>query len=570
MPTKCFLAFFLQLFLCTLSAVADGLPDHPDWVLESNVHLEYLGIDVNSAGDVNGDGFDDVLVGAPYVNLAGDEPQGEAYLIFGSSQGLSIQPDWSAPGETNTSTFGTQVDSAGDVNGDGYDDIVIGDPGFRPAEHGMYEQEFGKLYLYYGASSGPLTEPDWTFEGYRSLLRLGTALSKAADVNGDGFDDLLVGVPEDNEAWLFFGSPTGFGSVPDWVYTNVGQNAGSFGQTISAAGDVNGDGFGDVVIGAPYRLEGLRHLGRVYGFYGSADGLADAPDWESGMPAPSLHEHFGTSLAGAVDVDGDGYDEVVVGTGYCYMKGSCYGRVFVFGGSAEGLSDEPIWSFVYPEPFQHWYIRVSKAGDVNGDGYRDVLLGAVSVIMGISDNGRADVFYGSPNGLSQQPDWTSFGPGGPASFGSAPACAGDVNGDRIDDIVIGEPYRYEDSVLSRAYAYYGRGNGCTIDGIKVAEGEINPENPCLMCTVNTSPTTWSFNDNSVCDDGLYCNGMDFCLAGQCAVHEGNPCPGLCDESIDQCILGNDDDDDNNDDDDPPLGNQENESDNSKDRCGCGF
>lgn len=549
-------SFFLMLFLLyAFSASADGLLPFPDWVLKSNEHIENLGSGVDSAGDVNGDGFDDVVIGSPGVNRLGDDWQGEVYVFFGSPEGLSTQPDWTARGEDWVSEFGAQVSSAGDVNGDGYDDILICDPHFRPPDHGMWEQEFGKLYLYLGSASGPSSSPDWTIEGYRSLLRLGNAVSDAGDVNGDGFYDLLVGVPEDNEAWLFYGSPSGLGDQADWVYTTFGEYD-TFGKEVSTAGDINGDGFSDVIISNTSYSDNIFHHGRVYGFYGSVDGLGDTPDWEIGMPANALYETLGTSLAEAGDVNDDGYSDVIIGTGVCVAKGQCHGRVLLYYGFEAGLETTPSWSRNYPLQT----VSVSKAGDVNSDGIGDVLIGS-NVITMSSYTGKCDAFYGSSAGLSETPDWTAYGENTQSLFGYTLAFAGDVNADTFDDVIISDlNFRPASDLESRVYAYYGHEPGCIIGETYYHDGEVDPNSPCRICASNISATTWSPNDDAVCDDGLFCNGVDSCLDGLCTVHAGDPCPEFCDESADQCAS----DDDN---DDQPGENEDDETDDNDNGCG---
>jgi hypothetical protein len=185
------------------------------WTAESYQSTAQFGYSVSSAGDVNGDGFGDVVVGAyTYENKS---TRVKAFLYLGSLTGLDATEAWTAESEESNSAFGTAVSSAGDVNGDGYDDVVVGDP-----TAGTHLD--GKAYLYLGSATGPETTAAWTAESSVLGSHFGTSVSTAGDVNGDGYGDVLVGASDysgtetsEGAAYLYLGSASGLETTAAWV-----------------------------------------------------------------------------------------------------------------------------------------------------------------------------------------------------------------------------------------------------------------------------------------------------------------------------------------------------------------
>jgi hypothetical protein len=156
-------------------------------VLESNQVSARLGQSVASAGDVNGDGYADLGVGAP-----SNSSTGKVYVYHGSASGLIASANWSAVGEDIGNIFGFSVATAGDVNGDGFSDLAVGGPG--------YNGDTGKAYVYHGSPSGLSLTPDWSAVGEANGNFFGESVASAGDVNGDGYSDLAVGAPQHNNA----------------------------------------------------------------------------------------------------------------------------------------------------------------------------------------------------------------------------------------------------------------------------------------------------------------------------------------------------------------------------------
>jgi len=511
------------------------LSEDPNWTAEANQNYSYFGISVSTAGDVNGDGYDDVIVGAhEYSN--GQTYEGRTFVYHGSAAGSSTTPSWTAEANLANAFFGVSVSSAGDVNGDGYDDVIVGAP-----EYTNGEEEEGRAFVYHGSAVGLSTTPNWNTEINQIAAYYGESVSGAGDINGDGYDDVIVGAywytnGENMEggAFTYLGSAAGLSTTPAWsAEANLAQAL--FGDSVSGAGDVNGDGYDDVIVGASGYTHGEAHEGRVFGYYGSAAGLSLTPDWiaESNVANAS----FGRSVSAAGDVNGDGYDDIMIGA-------AAEARVYLYLGSAAGLSATPFWTAESDQAESEFGSSVSGTGDVNGDGCDDVIVGAQWYNNGQEKEGTAYVYYGSPVGLSLEPNWTEESNQSFAYFGAGVSGAGDVNGDGYSDVIVGSPgYDNGQSDEGRAFIYYGgMCLGCEIDGRCIADGTTNPDNECQFCDIGLSIVSWSDKaDDVACNDRQWCTVNDRCTAGLCSgvarnCNDGFFCNGEeeCDEDNDQC------------------------------------
>jgi FG-GAP repeat protein/VCBS repeat protein len=445
-----------------------GLITAPAWTAESDQVDGLFGSSVCSAGDVNGDGYGDVIVGAPlYSN--GQREEGRAYAYLGSTLGLSAQPAWVAESNQVGAKFGGSVAGAGDVNGDGFDDVLVG-----ASEYDAGQADVGQATLYYGSGTGSLwAAPVWTVVGDRPGARLGCAVSRAGDVNGDGYSDVIVGAyacdngqAGEGLAFAYHGGATGLNGAEAWT-AEANQAHAHFGFSVASAGDVNADGFGDLLAGAPFHQNGQGYEGQATLFPGFIGGL-HAATWTAESDQDTAL--FAYSVASAGDVNGDGYGDVIVGA-YLFDETEIdEGRAYLYLGCATGLAATPAWTAHGGQEDARFGYSVAGAGDVNGDGYADVIIGAHRYDHGSVDEGEALVYYGSPSGLGASPGWTAEGNQGGADFGSSVAGAGDVNHDGFDDVIIGaRTYDHGENNEGCAFVYLGSASGLAATPVWMGE-----------------------------------------------------------------------------------------------------
>jgi hypothetical protein len=404
---------------------------------------------------VNGDRFSDLIVGAP--NFDGAFPsEGRVYVFHGLATGLPAAPSWFLSGPQDGARFGTGVATAGDVNGDGFDDVLIGAAGMTSTEAGD-----GKIFVFHGSAAGLAMTPAWTLEAEQTDMTMGNAVGTAGDVNGDGFDDVIIGAPlydngQQNEgrAFVYLGSAAGLAATPAWTGES-NQAAAQFGTSVATAGDVNSDGFADVIVGAPNFDNGQADEGRAYVYHGSASGLSAAAAWTSESNQPS--SAFGRSVAGAGDVNGDGYADVIVGANQYSNVQPSEGAAFVYHGSATGLATTEAWRAESHQTGSNWGFSVATAGDVNGDSYADVVIGAPTFSSVPPTCGGIFVYAGSATGLQN----FSFFPMGSdqsnSQFGTSAGTAGDVNGDGVSELVVGA-YQYDNGQTNEGQVSVFTGN----------------------------------------------------------------------------------------------------------------
>ena len=197
------------------------------------------------------------------------------YWFVHNTYSLSTTPNWEAVSDQAKAGFASSVHSTGDVNGDGYSDIIVGAPLYDNGE-----ADEGRVFVYYGSAAGLSSVVNWTAEPNQTNAKFGTSVSGAGDINGDGYSDIIVGAPfydnvEANEGrvFVYYGSATGLLADANWTAESNQMDA-NFGTSVSCAGDVNDDGYSDVIVGAPYYTNGESAEGWAYVYYGSATGLS--------------------------------------------------------------------------------------------------------------------------------------------------------------------------------------------------------------------------------------------------------------------------------------------------------
>ena len=425
---------------------------------------------VSAAGDVNGDGFDDILIGAPASGDGGVEA-GAAYLVLGgtapTSLGLASAAAEYTGGEGDFAGYG--LAAAGDVNGDGYGDILVGSPVNDGTSPGAASLILGGAV----PATTSLSMADAEYIGVGGDAA-GRSMSAAGDVNSDGFDDILVGaLGNDAEgawtgaAYLVLGEATpASASLSSAIARYSGTTAGeSAGISVAGGGDIDGDGYVDLLVGAYGNNENGEYAGAAYLVLGngspSSTSLAYADAKYSGV---SEYDMAGLSVAVAGDVNADGYADVLIGAKGNDDGGSQAGAAYlVLGGvvpasvvlsaadaeyTGEASSDEAGWP-------------VAPAGDVDGDGYSDVLVGAPANSTSGFYAGAAYLILGgaapASHGLSTA-DATFTGEAVTDYAGLSLAGVGDVNADGSDDLLIGA-YGNDPSGLFSGAAYLILGSG---------------------------------------------------------------------------------------------------------------
>ena len=394
-------------------------------------HTTYdrMGESVSAAGDVNGDGFDDLLVGALGAhNRITGSATGSAFVYSGANGSVLFQWD----GQYSSDRFGQSVSGAGDVNGDGFLDFIVG---ADTADNNGSAS--GSAYVYSGANGSLL----YRWDGENDFARFGWSVSGAGDINGDGFDDLIVGAIYADNNGLNGGSAYVYsGANGALFYRWDGSASDALGATVSGAGDVNGDGFDDLIVGARNTDNIIRNGGTAY-VYSGANGTL-LYQWDGQKENGS----FGGSVSGAGDVNNDGLDDLIVGEWNGDFNGIEGGTAYVYSG-ANG-------SLIYKWGAQNTYDRfggdVSGAGDVNGDGFDDLIVGALWSDNNGVDSGTVYIYSGASGTLLNQ--WDGQNP--EAEFGKSVSGASDVNGDGFDNVIVGANFDSNNGIDSgSAYVY---------------------------------------------------------------------------------------------------------------------
>lgn len=417
----------------------------PVWRLEGSRPDSGFGWRFDGGGDVNGDGYDDLVIGEPEFE---PEPRlwtGRVQIFHGSPDGFGQLPDQVIAGDAWDAGFGTCVALLGDVNGDGFADVGISSSSTRggPFVH-------GRISVFHGQADGLDVQTPWSFSGDENLKDV-WYVAAAGDVNGDGFGDVVVGArnpagapPQAGEILVFHGSASGLAPAPAWTRRGT-QAEEYYGSSVCGAGDLNHDGFGDLIVGTPHHNCREENDGLVEVFLGGPKGLAPAPAWVSThtpgptprRPAAGRYQLFGGSVDGAGDVNGDGISDWIAAGAYISNEEDNEGAVFAWHGSRDGQRADWDWTAQSGQPQALFGHAIAGVGDVNGDGFDDVLIAAIHLDHGELNEGLVALYHGSAKGLSRWPAWTAEGDEPQAAFGAHVAALGDVNRDGLADFAVG-------------------------------------------------------------------------------------------------------------------------------------
>ncbi|MBU0718470.1 MAG: FG-GAP repeat protein [Planctomycetes bacterium] len=387
-------------------------PCPPLYVYDGEADHEYMGISVAGAGDIDGDGCDDFLVGASGYKIPDTDVHGIVYLFSGATG--EVLKYWHGEG----GAFALYIAGAGDVDADETPDVIIAarstktDAGYQA----------GRVYVYSGATGDLI----WSWDGDREKGQFGTGVAGAGDVNGDGHADVAVGQPGYGDEEEFPGMVYIYsGQTGELLWSREGTAASErFGESLGGGGDFNGDGCPDVVVSAHWHVPG-----RAYVLSGDDGRVLWAYEHYLQLPEPA---GFGLPVAWVGDLNADGCDEIVVGAHLTAgpIPGTYPGAALVFAGP----HGDPLWTWYGEQNSDYFGSAAAGAGDVNGDGVPDVIVGAYAYSgSGFWMGGKAYVYSGATGNLL----WAADGEAGMAIFGCDVAKAGDVNADGFSDVLVG-------------------------------------------------------------------------------------------------------------------------------------
>ncbi|MEZ5014521.1 MAG: hypothetical protein R2794_09535, partial [Chitinophagales bacterium] len=308
-------------------------------------------------------------------------------------------PSWTMVSGRKGAKLGEAVTILGDVNLDGYDDIAVGAHGWDATETlGALGNKAGKAWVFLGTPDGPAATENFVEIGSETDANIGVSLDRAGDINGDGYMDITIGgyifLIGDGMICVFRGEPSGIDEDLEFMAIGGAEDTSFYAINQTTAGDVNGDGYDDVCIGAPrFDANGLYQSGKLHIHYGGPDGLHDEVGWIG--TGSQYDERWAFNVNEAGDVNHDGYGDLLVGAKY-YNNGMQFhaGKGELYLGGPQGLRRTPNWTFAGPDSGMCLGANISRAGDVNGDGFEDIILAGDEYSGGFTREGIVYAFYG--------------------------------------------------------------------------------------------------------------------------------------------------------------------------------
>ena len=384
-------------------------------------------------GDFNLDGFTDLVISQPEVstrvssapsNSSIGSSNGQVDIYYGSENGLSQNIDLVLYGVQDNQNMGQGL-TTGDFNGDGFSDLAVGSPG--------YNQDDGKVEIFFGSSTG-LSSISELIAGVSTTLvtgsKYGMLLRTVDDLDGDGNDELLIsslGVDGFGQLELFHGSSQN----DSWGALQSPQRSGQgmlFGSSVSTNGDINNDGFNDLVVGITSSLDNPVGYSAVEIYHGNSNGFSPLSSklFQSNLQGTL----FGYEVEIINDINGDGYDEVFISEPYNGSNAYQSGMIWIFLGNSSGVDNQS--DIVLTGQMGELIgLNILSAGDTNSDGFNDVFI----THSGSFTSGTIELYLGSSTGLESQ-HYTILGDGGNVALEAISGA--DFNGDSIEEFVFSQ------------------------------------------------------------------------------------------------------------------------------------
>ena len=430
--------------------------------------------------------------------------------------------------------FGERLQGAGDINGDGYADLVVGAPGDEDVDAAA-----GAVYVYYGSATGLTGETKLTASDGAAGDNFGSDVDGAGDVDGDGYDDIIVGAPKDDDAgsesgsaYLFYGSSTGIQTTATKINASDTASLDFFGLAVAGGGDLDNDGYDEVLVGAPYEDQNGTDWGAVYVYYGSSTGLVTSSEEKLAASDGATSDHFGWAVAGGGDLDGDGYGDVAVGAP---DDAASTGAVYVYYGSASnGLGGEDKLTASNGANYDDFGYSVAIVGDVDDDGFDDLLAGAPGDDDNGYQSGSAYLYLGSTNGVDSGTEQQLEASDGTAGdeYGHDVSAAGDYNADGYADLLVSAWADDANGGSSgSAYLVYGTSTGAATDDIKLVGSDTTNGDHFGVCVSFLADLDGDGKEELVV--GAYDDGDNGASSGSVYLFEGcvdDDLDGVCSTS----------------------------------------